>query len=306
VWAAGRRPACAGATFDAGDPVARQADPWNNLGMAIEVAFSGDPARVLTEARGFLASEPVLHNLILTLLHERVAQREPGRYWVATDDDAVVGVVFQSPLNFAANLTPMEPEVVAVMVDAISDAGVALPGVNGEAATAAGFAGQWTERRKSAAVPFQGQRIYELLEVQQRAAVGGHLRKAVPDDRDLVIDWVRRFQADIGERGSDPEPVVDRRLPAGRLWLWDDGEPVSLAANSEPVESVVRVQAAYTPPERRNRGYAGACVGDLSKRIRDGGYRCILYTELGNPISNSVFRRIGYSAVAETLRYRFE
>ncbi len=113
------------------NPVARQNGPCNNLGMAIEVAFSDDPARVLTEAGSFLASEPVLHNLILTLLHERVAHREPGRYWVAKDGETVVGVVFQSPLNFAASLTPMEPEVVAVMVDAISDGGVALPGAEG-------------------------------------------------------------------------------------------------------------------------------------------------------------------------------
>jgi hypothetical protein len=274
--------------------------------MDIKVAFSDNPAWVLTEATVFLASEPILHNVILTLLHERIAHREPGRYWVATDGDMVVGVVFQSPLNFAANLTPMEPEVVAVMVDAISVAGVALPGVNGEAATAARFAGQWTERHKSMAFPFQGQRIYEVLEVQERAAVSGHLRKAVPDDRNLVVTWMRRFQADIGERGSDPELVVDRRLPAGQFWLWDDGEPVSMAAKSEPVEGIVRVQVVYTPPERRNCGYARACVGDLSKQIRDIGYRCILYTDLGNSISNSVFRRIGYRAVAEALRYRFE
>ena len=144
--------------------------------MAIKVTFSDDPARVLTEARAFLASRPVLHNLILTLLHQCIAHREPGRYWVATDRESVVGVVLQSPLNLAANITPMEPEVVAVMVDAISDGGVALPGVNGEAATAARFAGQWTERRKTAAVPFEGLRIYELREARERAAVSGHLR----------------------------------------------------------------------------------------------------------------------------------
>src|SRR5215211_7891872 len=108
--------------------------------MAVKVTFGDDPARVLAEAGAFLASEPVLHNVILTLLHERAAHREPGRYWVATDGDTVVGVVFHSPLTFAANLTTMEPEVVAVMVDEISDAGVALPGVIGEAATAARFA----------------------------------------------------------------------------------------------------------------------------------------------------------------------
>jgi len=29
-----------------------------------------------------------------------------------------------------------------------------------------------------------------------------------------------------------------------------------------------------------------------------------LYTDLGNPVSNSVYRRIGYECVAEVTRYR--
>ena len=40
--------------------------------------------------------------------------------------------------------------------------------------------------------------------------------------------------------------------------------------------------------------------------MREAGHRCILYTDLGNPTSNSVYRRIGYRAVAEALRFRFE
>lgn len=274
--------------------------------MSVEVVLSEDPGRALTEAGVFLASDPVLHNLILTLLHERLAYPEPGRYWVAKEGDTVVGVAFQSPLDFAATLTPMRPEVVSAVVNAIVEAGVALPGVIGEAATAARFAGQWTERQGLAAFPIEGQRIYEFAQLPERTKIGGRLRKASPNDRDLVVAWVRGFYTDVGQGVRDFEAVVERRLAAGLFWLWEDGEPVSMAANSEPVEGVVRVQAVYTPPDRRNLGYAGACVGDLSRRMRDEGYRCMLYTDLGNPTSNSVYRRIGYNAVAEALRYRFE
>lgn len=274
--------------------------------MAIEVAFSEDPEWVLTEATVFLASDPVLHNLILTLLHERLAYPEPGRYWLAKEGDTVVGVAFQSPLDFAATLTPMRPEVVSAVVNAIVEAGVTLPGVIGEAATAARFAGQWTERQGSAAFPVEGQRIYEFAHLPERKVIGGHLRKASPDDRDLVVAWMHGFYADVGQEVRGYEPVVERRLAAGLFWLWEVDEPVSMAANSEPVEGVLRVQAVYTPPDRRNRGYAGACVGDLSRRMRDEGYGCILYTDLDNPTSNSVYRRIGYNAVAEALRYRLE
>jgi len=191
-------------------------------------------------------------------------------------------------------------------VDEIVERGIVLPGVNGEAATAARFAGQRTERQGSAAFPVGGQRIYALSRAPQATAAGGRMRKATFDDRDLVLAWTRSFFIDVGEDARDLEPMIERRLEAGQFWLWEDGGRASMAANSEPLHGVVRVQAVYTPPERRNRGYAGACVADLSRRMQEDGHRCILYTDLGNPTSNSVYRRIGYRAVAEGLRYQFE
>ena len=153
--------------------------------MALKVLFSDDPAFVLNRAGGFLAAQPVLHNLVLSILHARVAQREPGRYWMAMREDAAAGVVLQSPLTFPATLTPMDPPVAAAMADAIAEAGIALPGVNGEASTAAMFAGQWSERTKSAATPFQGNRLYELLEAGEIPQIEGTFRRAGPKDRDL-------------------------------------------------------------------------------------------------------------------------
>jgi predicted GNAT family acetyltransferase len=272
----------------------------------MEVILSDDPAWVLHHAGDFLKSQPVLHNLILSLLHARVEHPEPGRYWVAINAEKTLGVVFQSPLTFAATITPMEPSVVEAVVNAVADA-AKLPGVNGEAGTAARFAGQWTERCKSAAVPVQGLRLYELQGLLESPPASGQLRKAMPEDRKLVVDWVRNFGDEVGEHAGDPELQVDQWMSGGGgVWLWEDGEPAAMAVSRGPVENVVRLQHVYTPPEKRRRGYAGACVGQLSKHILDSGYRSILYTDLGNPTSNSIYRRIGYRAVAEALRYRFE
>lgn len=274
--------------------------------MAIEVSFSDNAGWVLEKAKVFLRSKPVHNNVILTLLHARVEHFMPGRYWVATDGNAVVGVAFQSPLNFRAIVTPMGSTVVHSVVDAISEAKVKLPGVGGDATTAAHFAGQWAERQKSVVVPFMGQRIYEVDEVAEPTGVKGHLRKAVPSDRERLIEWVRYFWADINAvQESNAESVVDQRVSAGHVWLWDNAGPVSMAGLTLPVEGVVRVQLVYTPPENRGKGYASACVAGLSKQVRDEGHRCILYTDLGNPISNAVYRRIGYSVVAEGIQYRF-
>jgi len=268
--------------------------------------YRDDPSQVLEEAAAFLASEPVLHNLILTLLHARASRPEPGRYWVASEGEKVRGVVLQSPLSYAASVTPMPPEAVVAVVDAITASGIGLPGVNGDAATAARFAGQWTERTRSAAIPFQGQRLYEFLESGERPPASGGLRRDTPGDRDLVVEWVRLFQIEIGEPDHDAAAIVDQWLASGCVWIWDDDGPVSMAVTREAVERVVRIGGVFTPKALRKRGYAGACVSDISCGLRGRGQRAILYTDLGNPTSNSIYRRIGYRAVAEALRYRFE
>lgn len=270
----------------------------------MEVAFTTDAAEALALAEPFLTASPVEHNLILTLLHARVVLPQDGRYWTVQAAGRVSGFVFQSPVTFKATLTPMQPELVDAAVEAA--AGEAdLPGIIGDAAAASRFAGRWTELRKGAARPTAGQRLYELERLNQRSDVPGALRPAADADIPLLVAWMRDFNEETDERGTDPAEMVPARVAAGQFYVWDHNGPLSTAAASPPIAGVTRVQAVYTPPENRRRGYAGATVGGISQHMTSQGLRCILYTELANPTSNSVYRRIGYRAVNEILRYEF-
>ncbi len=272
--------------------------------MSITVHTSDNPAAVLDVAGTFLASDPAQHNLILTLLHVRVEHPEAGRYWMAVEDHDVIGVVFQSPLDFHATLTPMSREAVRAVVDVIADEGVELPGVSGEAATAANFAGAWSERTRVSARPTLGQRLYELAAVVDQPAPGA-LRQATDEDLEFLVESFVAFVTEIGDPPGDSESVVARRLAAGQLWVWDDDAAVSMCGLSAPIEGVVRVGPVYTPRELRGRGYASAMVAAVSADVLAAGHRCILYTDLDNPTSNSIYRAIGYRAVAECLTYKF-
>jgi predicted GNAT family acetyltransferase len=271
----------------------------------VTVTFSDQPQAVLDLAGEFLASRPVRHNLVLSLLHNRVAHPRPGRYWTVREDGHTLGVVFQSPTDYPALVTPIPAAAVPAAVAAVAETGVRLPGVMGEAATAARFAGHSTERHKSGAHPSAGQRLYQLDRLVPPPAVPGRLRPAERPDRSLILDWVHAFDVETGDKLQSSEEVVDRQLAANQLWLWEDGAPHSLAAHTAPVANVVRIQAVYTPPEQRGRGYAAACVAALSARLTDSGHVCALYTDLANPVSNSIYRRLGYRAVDEVVRYRF-
>ena len=272
----------------------------------VTVERTDSPTDALDAVGAHLATDPVRHNLVLTLLHTRAAHPEPGRYWVVREDARPAGIVLQSPLDFVATATPMATEAIAAAVEAIVAAAVRLPGVTGEALTAARFAGQWTEQTRTGARPVQGQRIYEVDAVRAGPSPGGAHRAATDDDLALLTAWFTAFGDEIGEVRGDVAPLVARRLAAGHLWLWDDEGPVALAAVSDPLEGVARIGPVYTPPDRRGRGFGSALVAAISAAVRARGTRCILYTDLGNPTANSVYRRLGYRAVTEALRYHFD
>lgn len=274
--------------------------------MAIDVEQLDDPGAVLDRCRGFLAGDPVRHNLILTLLETRISHPEPGRYWLMSSAGEVVGVALQSPTNYPSTITPMPRDAATAAVDAIVDAGVDLPGVMGEPAAAAAFAGHWTERTRSVAQPAGGQRLYEVAGVVEPRAADGGLHPAQPDDRDMLVRWFGEFATETGSPPDAAAAAVDRRLPAGQLWLWrDDGDPVAMTGVSAAVAGVARIAPVYTPSERRARGYASNLVAHVSAGVLAAGNRCMLYTDLANPTPNAVYRALGYRAVDEAVRYTF-
>ena len=271
----------------------------------VQVHMTADAAEALGAAGVFLRARPVDHNVALTILHERIAHSEPGRYWWVTSYEEVIGYAFQSPTTFSAGLTVMTRNALDPLVDRMAGDAPHLPGAIGEAGTAAAFAGNWAERLTTPAVPVEGQRIYRLDELVMPPLPPGHFRQAEPSERDLYRSWAEGFMADTGS-SLDVRDGLDRRLTAGRLWVWDDDGPVSMAAMSEEVEGVARVGPVYTPPDRRGRGYAAACVARLSASVVESGARdCILYTQLANTTSNALYRRMGYEPASEVVAYRF-
>lgn len=274
--------------------------------MTFAVKRLDDATAILDEAQEFLESSPVLHNLILTLLHQRAATNEAGRYWAVRDDRDVIGVVLQSPLNFRATLTPMSPEVAQAAAEAIATQDVVLPGIEGEARSAAAFSGHWTQLRRNGARPVLGMRVLQLFRLTLPVGIPGRLRVATGADMSLVQEWASAFMRDVDEP-APPEDMVARRVQQGQLALWEvDDSPVCMSGRSADVAGVVRIGPVYTPPEHRRQGYAGACVGEHSREAVEMGLTCMLYTDLHNPTSNSVYRSLGYSAVSENVRYVFE
>jgi GNAT superfamily N-acetyltransferase len=269
--------------------------------------YSDDPVAARSSACAFLEAKPVDHNIVLTLLSQRIARPEPGHYWWVADGGSVTGFAMQSPVTFKAALAPGTGPVVDALVAEIAAKAPALPGIIAEAATAAAFAGRWAECRKVPVVPEEGQRLYVLGELRPPSGVAGAFRPATLDDIPLLLQWNEGFCTDTGQTApSDPAAWTADLVAGRRLYLWNRDAPVSMCTVTSPVAGVSRVGYVYTPPQHRGQGYAAAVVSEGSAAaLANGADRCMLYTQLSNPTSNAVYRRLGYEAFAEVLAYAF-
>ena len=77
--------------------------------------------------------------------------------------------------------------------------------------------------------------------------------------------------------------------------------------NTRQMQTAIGIAYVYTPPYYRRKGYATSFMAQLSQMALDQGFkRCVLYTDLLNPTSNSIYQKIGYEPICDSLMLKFE
>ena len=228
--------------------------------------------------------------------------------WWRSADGAVTAAFLHTP-PFPVLLSGMTADAAAALAGQLAATGRPLPGVNGAERNATAFADVWRHRHAGTGVRvLRGMRLFRLGELtwpDPRPA--GAPRLATAADRDLLITWFDGFSADVEEPAIDHGPAVDERLSYDGLTIWEaDGRPVSLAGVTRTVAGMVRVGPVYTPAELRGRGYAGAVTSAVSQAALDAGTSdVLLYTDLANPTSNTLYQRLGYRPVEDRVVLSF-
>lgn len=252
-----------------------------------------------------LACNPVANNLILSLLRERIECKVPVAVWAWRDASTIQGVALQTSRTHLINLSDMSPQAAKELAVDIFDQVPDAPGVAGEARAAAAFAGRWTELANVGAFPKRGLRVFECLPAITLAAHTGELRPATIHDRARLVEMLRGFYSDTGNSG-DPEATVDSRLKRGlyRLLVTEGGAQCGIGT-TPVIHGVARIQFLWTEPSMRRSGLASFAVSTLSQELLKAGVRPILFTDLGVPNTNRLYRRLGFRAVEEHIHYDF-
>jgi uncharacterized protein len=267
----------------------------------------------LTRAESWLLESEAENNLLLGIA-SRVADGDhpyEKPIYLATVERGgeLLGCAWRTP-PYRFGMTRMPAEALPALAESLGELYDDIPGVHGPEELALAFAELWCAPRGLEQRTIMHLRIHKLDAVlPPEPSPAGNLRPATPDDLDLVAGWTLDFHREATPL-EEPSPRlrahVARLLDSGVIVIWEDGEPVSMAAAMAPSATGIRVNLVYTPPTMRRRGYAAACVAELSRRqLAAGRSFCSLYTDLANPTSNSVYRRIGYRPVSDVVDLEF-
>ncbi|CNE76673.1 putative acyltransferase [Mycobacterium tuberculosis] len=273
--------------------------------------LTNDLEGFLARAGGFLRSDPVANTVPLTVT-ESMRVQGPGLHRDAllgwwTADGRVAGACLWTGA-YPPMLSAMPATAAAELAEALAGRGATVSGVNGPPEAAGAFADAWTKRTGAASGVAMRQRLYRLggLDVPDPPPEGA-ARVAGDGDRMLAMEWFTAFYADAGEpRRADPE-LVDGRIAAGGIVFWEIGaRPVAMAGRTAVVAGMARVAPVYTPAEHRRRGYGAAVTAAVTRGALDAGAEhVVLFTDLANPTSNGVYRRLGYRPVEDRLVLAF-
>jgi RimJ/RimL family protein N-acetyltransferase len=146
----------------------------------------------------------------------------------------------------------------------------------------------------------------QICALRQRAInpeVGGAAHVVHSADVDLFGQWLTAFLREAAPH--DPLPTcegVERTAAAGdyRFWIVD-GEPVAMAGIVRRTRRGAAIAGVYTPPARRNRGYAAAVTAaTVDSVFAEGRTMACLYSDLRNKASNRCYAKIGFKPVCRS------
>ena len=260
-------------------------------------------------ARWVYRRDPVLFTTELTTL--RTSRWPDGHVLLSVADcDGTVGAALQMR-DAVLLVNGLQPESAKGVAAALAPVRADLPAIRGTAATAVAFSQAWTEVADVSATSEFQEMLYLLDELSPPVGVVGAPRLAQKADAELLVGWLDAFFVEAFDSESNPEAsrevLVDIAAAGGHVVLWTvDGAPVAMARVHGCLLGMSRIGPVYTPPEHRGRGFGAAVTAEAVRHARRFGARdVVMFADVDNPVSNRIYRRLGFAAVAEHVQFVF-
>lgn len=267
----------------------------------MQVQHYRDRAVFLERAKLFLLRAEAENNMFLGMSGQAAVLGE--QCYLATVERAakVVACAVRTP-PYGLVITRADPGALDALIEDLSSKYETLPSVLGPEPTVSAFAQRWSNRMGTRTRPLMQMRMFEARQIQVPAVPPpGKLRLALESDLPTVTAWVVAFheEAHTGDP-LDPVRVTRDAVAKQRVFMWDDRGTMSIATYAGRTDRSARIGLAYTPPEKRGRGYASACVAALTQRLlSEGLVFCCINADVANATTNKIYPAIGYRPVCD-------
>ena len=268
----------------------------------------------LLHAQPELEKNEAANNLMLglALQWQQFPEKLKTKPYFATvweEQELVIVAIMSPPQKLLLHgVRPDTRAAVALLAQDLFDNNWPVPCAFGPDDLAFQFAEAWARLSGASYTEGRRQRIYELRQVLPPPPCSGRLRLAVESDFDLIAQWSFAFNLEAFGAGDESEAraAAQDKISGRMIYIWEDERPVAMAAQSRPTANGACISYVYTPPEFRQRGYATNAVAALSRLLLDSGRKfCVLFTDLSNPTSNSIYQKIGYLPLRDFNEYVF-
>ncbi|MCU0501997.1 MAG: GNAT family N-acetyltransferase [Anaerolineae bacterium] len=280
----------------------------------MEITRHQTAAAFLDSAQARLEQHEAANNLMISIAirlkeYPDQVQHPPYLATVEQDDRLLAAAVMTPPHRVIIHGESADPAPLRLLAEDLRRFEWQPSGAIGPTEAAHAFAMVWIAMAGGTFRLLRHERVYELRRVIHPSGVPGRLRVATEADIALVAAWLQAFHQELGMEFNVDSPLehARQRIDQRVIYLWEHGAPVSLAGRPRHTPHGMSIGPVYTPPEFRRHGYAGACVAALSQQLLDAGWEfCVLFTDLANPTSNSVYQKIGYRPVCDFDEWLFE
>jgi len=283
----------------------------------MKVRFYDNISEFYNLAIPFLLENEAENNLLIGILN--VIREDPYRY--GESKPVLVSVLDGNQLKLISLRTPPFNQILSytddlgsidALVDALNKNNIDLPGVLGIKESVEKFTKLWCKGKALKANLVANERIYKLIKIAEDTLGNREFIKAGDSFKELIFKWGREFMVEALSENEvkiqdNWKKHLQKSVDEERIFLLlDNGLPVSMARKAGKTPNGITVNLVYTPPSLRRRGYATECVAKLSKLLLDEGNKfCFLFTDLLNPISNSIYQKIGYRPIIDVDQYEF-
>ena len=279
----------------------------------MDLQIYDDPRAFRALADPFYGTDTFRHTIALTVMARflGVPRDEAPIMGTLHDNGELIGVALRTPpWPVIVSGLPTDPGLVDSFLTQWLEADPGMPGVSGPIENAQPVADAWIRQTGGTTKVRLASRLFRLGELVPPTA-SGRARAATEDDIPLLVRWRLEFHHQavqfqpLPDEGDAP---IRRMFENGDgIMLWEnEGKPVSWALASAPIGGMSRIGPVYTPVEHREHGYGSAVTAAVAQHAMDAGADdVVLFTDLTNPVSNSIYQKIGFRPVYDSTELEF-